>query len=512
MYICTQHLLDFLLKQNNPGVPAVVTTASCQPGFHTHVGMTCHPVGQGHNDQIKMQMGGLPNYYRMHPQEYVKVMQSGAIQNQAVRCPAGEHTHPGGERCHNAQGRHRKNAVSAMGGPAAYYRLHPHAKPQKDGDKPTRRRKTTGEKKEELGWKEAKKTAKEEGMEVQPLKNKLQKIEEGNAISTPLIKQLKGKNPKQREGIIKQLVPEKWRDVDTTIVNPALLEGNDTKTLLQNNWLVRWDTEYQGTTNQNTAYSAHHHATADKAKWGRMRKLAKILPKFKRFATNDARSPDPSAPNAQHGAALLLLMQSGFRPGGKRYAEENGTFGITSLRRGDVKVLSGDKVKLTFIGKKQQAFNHTVSVGKVCHAYLKRSLSEGGKPQDKLFSNVSDSTMRSYVKRFDSDLVPKDFRTLSVNKEIFKMMKNISGLSKPWERDLAAKRVVQAVANRHGHTPDAAIRNYIHPLVIKAFIDGHNLPKWQGIAKMIFKQEEYLDVLDEDERDFAMYLAGIHVV
>ena len=517
MYVCSNHLLDFLLKQNNPGVPAVVTNASCQPGYHSHPGLTCHPTEQGHNDNIKMQLGGLPNYYRLHPKEYVKAMQSGAFQNQQVRCPAGEHTHPGGERCHTAQGRHRKNAIASMGGETSYYRLHPHAKPQKEEG--TGRTRRTGEeldeaKREAAGWKDAKTTAKEEGLEVQPLSSKLKKIDEGRALSTPLIRKLKGKSPKQREAIIKELVPKKWRDAETTVVNSALLKGDDTKGLLETNWLVRWNTEYKGTVNQNTVYSAHHHATANKAKWGRMRQLARDLPKFKRLATNHAQAPDPTSPSSQHGAALLLLMQSGFRPGGKRYAEENGSFGITSLRRGDVKILSGDKVRLTFVGKKQQQFNHVVNVGKVCHSYLKKSLAEKGNPEDKLFSRVSDSTMRGYVAQFNPDLVPKDFRTLSVNKEIFKMMKNMdtSALNETWERDLAAKRIVDAVAKRHGHTPDAAIRNYVHPLVLKAFIDGHKLPRWQGIAKMLYKQGEYLDALDEDERDFAMYLAGIHVV
>ena len=53
-------------------------------------------------------------------------------------------------------------------------------------------------------------------------------------------------------------------------------------------------------------------------------------------------------------------------------------------------------------------------------------------------------------------------------------------------------------------------------MVLQAFIDGHKLPQWQGISKMLSLQadglEEYLSILDEDMEDFVMYLAGINVV
>ena len=525
MYVCSNHLISFFLQHaNNPGVPALVTDASCQPGWHSHPGATCHPINQRHNNQVRMQMGGEMAYLNFHPQE--RAMAAMAMQKQQVRCPPGEHTHLGSERCHNSSGTHRGRARQAMGGDAGYFRLHPHARPKETSKKPTRGTKgkpdTKAAKKpspdaaEKEGWKQAKETARAEGLELQPLKRKIEKIEAKKASTEPLLRELKGKNAKQRMLMIKELVPKNYREDPNTIVNPSLLKGNNVAKLLKENWLVRWTTEYKGSTNQNTIYSKYHYDMTEKAKWSRVRSLAKQLPRLNRSAMNDVKSDNVMSNDFQNGAAMLLLMKSGFRPGGEKYAAENGTFGITSLRRGDIKVMSGDKVKLSFVGKKQQKFDHTVSIGKPAHTAIKKLLAEKGKPTDKLFPYVSEKTVHNYVQRFDSNLKPKDFRTLSVNKEVFKMMNNIKGLKTDWDRDLAAKRIIKAVSQRHGHQEDAAIRSYIHPMVLRAFIDGHKLPVWQGISKMLFKAENedtnYLEDMEDDERNFIEYLSSIHVV
>lgn len=532
MNMCSHHLLEYLLK-DNLGVPALITEASCQPGYHSHPGMTCHPMNQKHNNSVRQAMGGDRGYYAYHSLEYLEDIGKVEFFKQM---PPGMHSHAGREQPHPKESRHRRNVIAALGGEKAYYSSHPHAKPKKKtstrgkagktAPKTTRRRKSSEEKRVEAGWKESKAEAKRQGLEAQPIQSKLDKIDAVRAKSTPILRGLKGKSEAERKEALHALLPksmregregksaEEFRKEANLTYNPDILTGNNIDDIIQSSWVMRWETEYQGRRNDNILYSQHHYDMANKQKWSRMRTLGQKFPRARRFALNDMRRGNPTDPSAQLGASLLLMMQSGFRPGGEAYAKENGTFGITSLRRGHISIMKGDRVKLSFTGKHQQEFNHTVSVGKDLHKYLRDSLDMDNNPNSKLFPDVNDSAMRQYVKEFHPDLKPKDFRTISVNKEVFKALSKIQGLSEPWERDLAAKKVIQSVSEKHGHKADAAIKSYIHPMILRAFIDGKKIPKWQGITKMLMKQDvgNHMDVLDEDETNFFTYMAGIHVL
>ncbi len=88
-------------------------------------------------------------------------------------------------------------------------------------------------------------------------------------------------------------------------------------------------------------------------KYHRVRQLAKELPRIRRTLHADARPGAPAhAIDADTAAAtvLRLISETFCRVGGERYTRENGTFGITTLRKSHVE-LSNKTARFAYRGK-----------------------------------------------------------------------------------------------------------------------------------------------------------------
>ena len=88
-------------------------------------------------------------------------------------------------------------------------------------------------------------------------------------------------------------------------------------------------------------------------KYHRVRQLAKELPRIRRTLHADARPDAPAhAIDADTAAAtvLRLISETFCRVGGERYTRENGTFGITTLRKSHVE-LSNNTARFAYRGK-----------------------------------------------------------------------------------------------------------------------------------------------------------------
>src|SRR6185503_14951446 len=67
-------------------------------------------------------------------------------------------------------------------------------------------------------------------------------------------------------------------------------------------------------------------------KYHRLRDLARSMPRIRRIVRADARARELSK-DAVAALVLRLIGETFCRVGGERYARENGTFGITTLRK-----------------------------------------------------------------------------------------------------------------------------------------------------------------------------------
>src|SRR6185437_7161829 len=99
-------------------------------------------------------------------------------------------------------------------------------------------------------------------------------------------------------------------------------------------------------------YHPGYRAARDLAKFDRMHAFGKVLPRIRRIVGRDLRRR--GMPKRKVLAAVVKLLETTFiRIGNEEYAEENGSFGLTTLRNQHVQVL-GDLLKFRFRGKSGQ--------------------------------------------------------------------------------------------------------------------------------------------------------------
>ncbi len=189
---------------------------------------------------------------------------------------------------------------------------------------------------------------------------------------------------------------------------------------------------------------------------------------------------------AQHGmgrdkvmATVVSLLDSTLiRVGNSRYARENKSFGLTTLRNRHVDV-KGSAIRFHFRGK--SGIEHNV---KLSHPRLARIVKRCMElPGQHLFQYLDEDGERHVVSSSDintylqthagEDFTAKDYRTWAGSALA---LESLCERSKQADEELDARRqvveIVKAVASQLGNTPAICRKCYIHPAVIDAFGDG----------------------------------------
>src|SRR3978361_371550 len=112
-------------------------------------------------------------------------------------------------------------------------------------------------------------------------------------------------------------------------------------------------------------------------KYYRVRELAKELPSRRARVRTHAASRTPSR-RAVAAAVVRLISESFFRVGGERYAEENKTFGIATLRKRHVTLADGRAV-FSYVGKKAVRQRQVVANRELTRLIARQLASPGGR-------------------------------------------------------------------------------------------------------------------------------------
>ena len=179
------------------------------------------------------------------------------------------------------------------------------------------------------------------------------------------------------------------------------------------------------------------------------------------------------------GAAFRLLDLGFFRVGGESYAEDNGTYGLATMRREDVTV-QGDDVIFDYVAKSgQQRVQSVVDpiVRKVVQSLLKR---DGGGEELLAYKergewrDISSADINTYLREVTgAEVSAKDFRTWHATVLMAVGLAVSTGApTSPSARKRAVSRVVTEVANYLGNTPAVCRSSYIDPRVIDLYDDG----------------------------------------
>jgi DNA topoisomerase I len=178
-------------------------------------------------------------------------------------------------------------------------------------------------------------------------------------------------------------------------------------------------------------------------------------------------------------AAVHLLDLGFFRIGGEQYAEQNGSFGLATVRREHVHVQRGGLVVFEYPAKggrdKYQAVADPAVV-KVVRALLRRSDPNPellGYWAGRQWHDVRSDEINEHLKElFGIPVTAKDFRTWHATVLAAVGLAVSDRATTSAQRNRAVSRVMREVAEYLGNTPAVARSSYVDPRIVDRFLDG----------------------------------------
>ena len=176
-------------------------------------------------------------------------------------------------------------------------------------------------------------------------------------------------------------------------------------------------------------------------------------------------------------AMTRLVNAAYFRVGEERYAKNNKTFGIATLRRKHLSV-EGDKLIFEYTGKWGQAQRKVVTDEKLrqvveeCASLpgyeIFKYYDENGKLKD-----VKSRDLNAYIKEvMGKEFTAKDFRTWAGTLLAALQLAEAGPVGEMKQAEKNVLAAVDAVAERLGNTRDIARASYISPRVIDHYLEG----------------------------------------
>lgn len=197
-------------------------------------------------------------------------------------------------------------------------------------------------------------------------------------------------------------------------------------------------------------YDKDHKEAASKKKFNRIKRLEIAYPKILQQINKDV--DDSNLDKKENARAAYVVLKTGLRPGSDKDTKGDvQAYGVTTLQKNQVSA-SGDNVQFNFIGKKGVLIEKRVTDPKLAEIVKEQK----ALPGKELFPNVSDATLRRYLKTH-GNYNTKDYRTLRANRLAKSLVK----------KGVDDKEVVNVVAKDLSNTPGVSKSAYVNPEVFE---------------------------------------------
>ena len=248
-------------------------------------------------------------------------------------------------------------------------------------------------------------------------------------------------------------------------------------------------------------YHPDWQAVRDDRKFRLILPFARALPKIRARVDADMRRHKPDFEKAV-ATVVMLLDRLLIRVGNSEYAEENKSFGLTTLRRRHLKI-EGNQLRFRFRGKSGKAWNLDYSDRRICRAV--RSMQD--LPGQHLFQYVDDdgtvhsvqsTDVNDYIRSASGgDFTSRQFRTWAATALCaVTLADQLPGKSKRQTAHIV-NEALDSVAATLGNTRAVCRRSYVHPLVLETFEGGALADELRSAPKLPGAD---LDLLHEGER------------
>ncbi len=182
-------------------------------------------------------------------------------------------------------------------------------------------------------------------------------------------------------------------------------------------------------------------------------------------------------------AAVRLLDLGAFRVGSEQYAEDNGTYGLATLRREHVRV-RGEQVFFSYNAKggiERELELTDKPTADVVRELLKRP-EEGeellgywvqGPDGERLWHDVTSTEVNAYLKEIsDAEITAKDFRTWNATVLMATTLAAAPEPATKTARKRVLKEAYERVSETLGNTPAVCKASYVDPRVVDRFESG----------------------------------------
>ena len=214
----------------------------------------------------------------------------------------------------------------------------------------------------------------------------------------------------------------------------------------------------------------------DENKYNRMISFGKALPRIRRQVHRDLRRKGLVRERVL-AAVVRLLELSALRVGNEEYAQQNKSYGLTTLQHRHAQV-RGSKVTFRFRGKSGKT--HHVDVDHPILSRIVRKcqdlpgqdlfqyLDEDGEVRDITSQDVNDYLARISGK----DFTAKDFRTWTGTVLAALALRELECDQSKAKAKRNLVQAIEQVAKHLGNTPSVCKKCYIHPVILESYLDG----------------------------------------
>jgi DNA topoisomerase-1 len=223
-------------------------------------------------------------------------------------------------------------------------------------------------------------------------------------------------------------------------------------------------------------YHPRFREVREASKFAKLLDFAEMLPVIrKRVKTDLAKQGMPR--EKLLAAVVYLLERSLIRVGNEEYARSNKHYGLTTMLNNHAQV-EGSHIKFKFVGK--SGVKHEIDVNDRRLARIVAKTQE--LPGQELFNyidengawrDVSSTDVNAYLKEVTGgEFTAKDFRTWAAT---VAALIELSARQAPATKKggaMAVTDVMRTVSSMLGNTPAICRKCYVHPAVVRAYLDG----------------------------------------
>ena len=238
-------------------------------------------------------------------------------------------------------------------------------------------------------------------------------------------------------------------------------------------------------------YHPRWRGVRDETKYEKMISFVRALPHIRARVNRDLGKP--GLPREKVLAAVVRLLETTLiRVGNEEYAEQNKSYGLTTLQDRHAKI-NGGKIRFRFRGK--SGVQHEIDLDDARLARIVKKCQD--LPGEELLQYLDDDgnvrdigsgDVNEYLREITGQpFTAKDFRTWAGTVLAARALQEFQQVDSQAQAKKNVVHAIEEVARKLGNTRAVCRKCYVHPAVIDSYMDGSLLTHLSGELKKLIK-------------------------